>query len=185
MPRVNWPDRPFTSEASPLLRTPSNLQPVSEEEEDLENGLTPSTPPQGKWRKGILIGTHAHKCYGTDSRAYSPLQLRRRPVPADPPLWKTAVAVAGATVLLACIIVATLLLDTVQHPTGPFPRPPSSGNLEPDRNPAYLITASSGAVASENVVCSNIGVDVLKEGGNAVDSAVAVTFCIGVVNLFS
>jgi gamma-glutamyltranspeptidase / glutathione hydrolase / leukotriene-C4 hydrolase len=53
------------------------------------------------------------------------------------------------------------------------------------RNPAYLIKAKHGAVASENVLCSNIGVEILKEGGNAVDAAVATTFCIGVVNMFS
>lgn len=53
------------------------------------------------------------------------------------------------------------------------------------RNPAYLIKANHGAVASENVLCSNTGVEILKEGGNAVDAAVATTFCVGVVNMFS
>lgn len=52
-------------------------------------------------------------------------------------------------------------------------------------NPAYLIEASHGAVASENVVCSNIGVDILKDGGNAVDAVIGTVFCIGVVNMFS
>lgn len=53
------------------------------------------------------------------------------------------------------------------------------------RNPAYLIQARNGAVASENKRCSDIGVDVLKDGGNAVDTAIAATLCIGVVNMFS
>lgn len=53
------------------------------------------------------------------------------------------------------------------------------------RNPAYLIKAKSGAVASENIQCSLIGVEVMKDGGNAVDAAVATTFCTGVVNMFS
>jgi gamma-glutamyltranspeptidase/glutathione hydrolase/leukotriene-C4 hydrolase len=53
------------------------------------------------------------------------------------------------------------------------------------RNPAYLIKAQHGAVASENKRCSDIGVDVLREGGNAVDAAIAATFCTGVVNMFS
>ncbi|KAG5645211.1 hypothetical protein DXG03_006729 [Asterophora parasitica] len=52
-------------------------------------------------------------------------------------------------------------------------------------NPAYLIEAKHGAVAAENQRCSKIGVNVLKDGGNAVDAAVATTFCVGVVNMFS
>lgn len=64
----------------------------------------------------------------------------------------------------------------------------SKGAEEADHglgNPAYLIKVKHGAVASENVLCSDIGVEILKEGGNAVDAAVAATFCIGVVNMFS
>ncbi|KAF9478610.1 gamma-glutamyltranspeptidase [Pholiota conissans] len=53
------------------------------------------------------------------------------------------------------------------------------------RNPAYLIHAKHGAVASENKRCSDIGVKVLKDGGNAVDAVIAATFCTGVVNMFS
>ncbi|EIW83028.1 gamma-glutamyltranspeptidase [Coniophora puteana RWD-64-598 SS2] len=53
------------------------------------------------------------------------------------------------------------------------------------RNPAYLVRAEHGAVATENRRCSDIGVQVLKDGGNAVDAAVSAVLCVGVVNMFS
>lgn len=53
------------------------------------------------------------------------------------------------------------------------------------RNPSYLIEAANGAVASENKRCSEIGVNIMKDGGNAVDAAIAALFCTGVVNMFS
>ncbi|KAG6842084.1 hypothetical protein C0991_002738 [Blastosporella zonata] len=53
------------------------------------------------------------------------------------------------------------------------------------RNPAYLIQAKHGAVAAENKRCSDIGVNILQEGGNAVDAVIGATFCTGVVNMFS
>lgn len=59
-------------------------------------------------------------------------------------------------------------------------RVPSAG-----KNPAYIIRATHGAVASENELCSKIGVNIMKTGGNAVDAAVSTTLCIGVVNMFS
>ncbi len=37
-------------------------------------------------------------------------------------------------------------------------------------NPLRYGNAKTGAVASESSVCSNIGADVLKEGGNAADA---------------
>ncbi|KAF7321382.1 Sec7-like domain belongs to guanine nucleotide exchange factors [Mycena kentingensis (nom. inval.)] len=51
--------------------------------------------------------------------------------------------------------------------------------------PAFLIRARRGAVASENALCSEIGVEILKLGGNAVDSAVGTTFCIGTLSMYS
>lgn len=41
------------------------------------------------------------------------------------------------------------------------------------------------AVSAEHVVCSEIGLAILKKGGNAVDAAIATGFCIGTVNCFS
>ncbi|XP_058096649.1 glutathione hydrolase 1-like isoform X2 [Magnolia sinica] len=44
------------------------------------------------------------------------------------------------------------------------------------------IVAKNGAVATDDGRCSRIGRDVLREGGHAVDAAIAATFCLGVVS---
>lgn len=41
-----------------------------------------------------------------------------------------------------------------------------------------------GAVASESAVCSKIGTQLLKEGGNAADALVGTVFCIGVIGMY-
>ena len=59
------------------------------------------------------------------------------------------------------------------------------GSPSCERNPAWLVRAKHGAVASENELCSELGVDTLRKGGNAVDAAVSTTLCVGVLNMFS
>ena len=41
-----------------------------------------------------------------------------------------------------------------------------------------------GAVSSESTICSNIGIDLLKHGGNAADALVGTTFCVGVIGMY-
>ena len=67
----------------------------------------------------------------------------------------------------------------------PATEPPSSSDPRGRRHPAVLAEGKSAGVATENVICSRIGLDVLLEKGTAVDAAVASTLCVGVLNMFS
>ena len=53
------------------------------------------------------------------------------------------------------------------------------------RNPNYLSSGENGGVSSEVGICSEIGVQVLREGGTATDAGIATTLCIGTTNMFS
>lgn len=46
----------------------------------------------------------------------------------------------------------------------------------------YNIVRGSGAVATDVGECSQIGVDILSKGGNAVDAAIAAAFCLGILS---
>ncbi|TVY92701.1 Glutathione hydrolase proenzyme [Lachnellula willkommii] len=50
--------------------------------------------------------------------------------------------------------------------------------------PKPICDGANGAVASESKVCSQIGIDVLKDGGNAADALVSLQFCTGVVGMY-
>ncbi|KAK4485963.1 hypothetical protein RD792_008616 [Penstemon davidsonii] len=54
-------------------------------------------------------------------------------------------------------------------------------NIHPPSRRELVITRS-GAVATDQTICSNIGKDVLVNGGHAVDAAVAAALCLGVVD---
>jgi hypothetical protein len=91
-------------------------------------------------------------------------------------------------VFFGAIIIVIFIAVTVSFGRPDFPHhqpipPPYPTDLS--ENPAVLVEAKHGAVATENSLCSDIGVQVLKDGGNAVDAAIAGTLCIGVVNMFS
>ncbi|KAL7274071.1 hypothetical protein RUND412_003037 [Rhizina undulata] len=54
-----------------------------------------------------------------------------------------------------------------------------------DEDAGLLITAPNGAVSSDIDICSKIGVNLLKKGGNAVDAAIGTGICIGTINMFA
>ncbi|GER48974.1 gamma-glutamyltranspeptidase family protein [Striga asiatica] len=56
----------------------------------------------------------------------------------------------------------------------------SSLSPRPCTGKSYEVTGKNGVVAADEILCSEIGVDVLKKGGHAVDAAVAAALCLGV-----
>ncbi|KNC97483.1 gamma-glutamyltransferase [Spizellomyces punctatus DAOM BR117] len=59
-----------------------------------------------------------------------------------------------------------------------------SGSSHQDLIPGS-ITSRNAAVSSENVICSEIGANTLRQGGSAVDATIATGLCIGVTNMYS
>lgn len=45
-----------------------------------------------------------------------------------------------------------------------------------------IVESEQGVVAADDGRCSEIGVSMLRQGGHAVDAAVATALCVGVVN---
>jgi len=49
-------------------------------------------------------------------------------------------------------------------------------------NTSWLQIGANAAISTGVKACSDIGLQMMEKGGNAIDAAVAAMFCMGVVN---
>lgn len=89
--------------------------------------------------------------------------------------------VRALAALLAILTIAVAVAIVVQEYRDR--QDPRFGSGRPYR--PKLVSGRKGAVAAEAERCSVVGVNILKQNGNAVDAAIASTLCTGVVNMFS
>ncbi|XP_068679087.1 glutathione hydrolase 1 proenzyme-like [Montipora foliosa] len=85
----------------------------------------------------------------------------------------TALSVCLVLVIIL-IVVLVLVLRTRKEPT-PLPTAASTGDGP----------YTNAVVAADAGLCSELGRDILKKKGSAVDSAIATLFCVGVINMHS
>lgn len=145
----------------------------AEEEDRLGPG--PGTVPQGD-RAPLLPDEE-------DAEAQRAPQLAS---PRVPVLLVSALSLIFLLVL-STVFFGSLYYKLAKHVSAPPPTTPPPQRAEqlpawPGPSHSLLGEYSTAAVAADNELCSEIGRDVLLQGGNAVEAAVAALFCIGVMD---
>ncbi|CAB3359782.1 Hypothetical predicted protein [Cloeon dipterum] len=97
-------------------------------------------------------------------------------------LWKP-LGIAGVVVMLSLVAGVAVGVYVGTHPNAELDPPNPIDPLPPSDSPMGVYY--NAAVAANSYPCNLIGRDVLLDGGNAVDAAIATLFCDGVSSLQS
>lgn len=112
---------------------------------------------------------------GFGKHSPQPLLLRRLSLPFTLTVPGTMAAATMKRWLTGLLILHTAFANPISS------KLPCSSSTP---SPPALGVGEFGAVASESDICSRIGIDLLKLGGNAADAMVGTTACIGVVGMY-
>ncbi|SJX66047.1 related to gamma-glutamyltransferase [Sporisorium reilianum f. sp. reilianum] len=178
MPSTRPPHRPSSLRSNTNSETSSIIEPIQEEVVSNDGSISASVEPSAT-ETSPLLSSRRHAKHHHHHHHLVPPSRQSKPRS----LWNSIlVLLAIFTFAIATSIVLKNLLGEFDDSVG---NDPGSTDPRGRRHPAVLASGRKAGVATENEVCSKVGMDVLLEKGTAVDAAVASTLCVGVLNMFS
>lgn len=154
-----------------------SIEPIQEEVVSNDGQISAAATPDTE--TSALLPSHRHR-----TQLLAPPSSHKS---RSRTIWNSIlVLLAIFTFAVTISIVLKNLLGEFNDPEDPsLPIDPPGTDPRGRRHPAVLATGRKAGVATENEICSRIGMDILLAKGTAVDAAVASTFCVGVLNMFS
>ncbi|CDW97240.1 hypothetical protein, partial [Sporisorium scitamineum] len=175
MPSIRPPHRPSSLRSNTNSESGS-IKPIQEEVVSNDGSISAAAEPSPTERSPLLsLRRHHH----ANSYHLPPPSRQSKPKSLCNSILVLLAIFTFA--IITSIVLKNLLGEFDDNPTDD----PSPTDPRGRRHPAILASGRKAGVATENEVCSNVGMDVLLEKGTAVDAAVASTLCVGVLNMFS
>ncbi|CAI5451668.1 unnamed protein product [Caenorhabditis angaria] len=96
-------------------------------------------------------------------------------------VWRLAAAIIVMTTLLVLLLVFAAAPKIRAEQQEPFVEKPQKYKW-PAPSESIQKKFDRAALTTDNAACSEIGGNILKKGGNAIEASIATMFCLGVVN---